>query len=208
MPPSTTKATKARCSSTTASAAIRAITGRCARGGGTKASPASRRTNCASADEAIVGENRLDAADVALGNPAGKTATIAAYRTTRRSTMAHPSFHGVFPYLVSPIDAAGQVKSDVLARLCEDLIDAGVHGLAPLGSTGEFAYLTWEQQRRVVEVVVEAARGRVPVVAGVASTTTAGAEARGRTLARAGGAGLLAMPAAYRPTGDERLSRP
>ena len=45
-------------------------------------------------------------------------------------------FHGVFPYLVSPIDASGEVKAGVLARLCDDLIAAGVHGLTPLGSTG------------------------------------------------------------------------
>ena len=44
------------------------------------------------------------------------------------------NFHGVFPYLVSPVDASGDIKADVLARLCNDLIDAGVHGLAPLGS--------------------------------------------------------------------------
>lgn len=59
--------------------------------------------------------------------------------------MAGQSFHGVFPYLVSPVDEAGKVRSEVLARLCDDLIAAGVHGLAPLGSTGEFAYLDWEQ---------------------------------------------------------------
>ncbi len=50
-------------------------------------------------------------------------------------------FHGVFPYLVSPVDADGRVRTDVLGCLCEDLIAAGVHGLTPLGSTGEFAYL-------------------------------------------------------------------
>src|ERR1044072_3481822 len=50
-------------------------------------------------------------------------------------------FHGVFPYLVSPIDASGQIRTKVLERLCDDLITAGVHGLTPLGSTGEFAYL-------------------------------------------------------------------
>mgnify|MGYP001607397112 CR=1 FL=1 len=43
---------------------------------------------------------------------------------------------GVFPYLVSPIDTAGRVKADVLARLVKDLIKSGVHGLTPLGSTG------------------------------------------------------------------------
>ena len=45
-------------------------------------------------------------------------------------------FHGVFPYLVSPIDASGHIRTDVLGRLCEDLIASGVHGLTPLGSTG------------------------------------------------------------------------
>jgi dihydrodipicolinate synthase/N-acetylneuraminate lyase len=44
-------------------------------------------------------------------------------------------FHGVFPYLVSPIDASGQIRESVLARLCDDLIKAGVHGLTPLGSS-------------------------------------------------------------------------
>lgn len=66
-------------------------------------------------------------------------------------------FHGVFPYLVSPIDADGEVEAQVLTRLCQDLIAAGVHGLTPLGSTGEFAYLNPAQRRRVVEVVVQAA---------------------------------------------------
>ena len=46
-------------------------------------------------------------------------------------------FHGVFPYLVSPIDSAGRVKTDVLGTLSDDLIKAGVHGLTPLGSTGD-----------------------------------------------------------------------
>lgn len=73
------------------------------------------------------------------------------------------TLHGVFPYLVSPIDAGGEVDAVVLEKLCDDLIAQGVHGLTPLGSTGEFAYLSWAQKRRVAEVVVQAARGRVPV---------------------------------------------
>ena len=112
-------------------------------------------------------------------------------------------FHGVFPYLVSPVDDAGEVKADVLARLCEDLIGAGVHGLTPLGSTGEFAYLSWPQRRRVVEVVVRAAKGRVPVVAGVASTTIAEAVSQAREFERLGCAGVLAILEAYFPVPDE-----
>jgi len=116
--------------------------------------------------------------------------------------MADAAFRGVFPYLVSPIDAAGDVKADVLARLCDDLVASGVHGLTPLGSTGEFAYLSRAQRRRVVEVVVGAAKGRVPVVAGVASTTIADAVAQARDYQRLGCAGILAILEAYFPLDD------
>jgi 4-hydroxy-tetrahydrodipicolinate synthase len=96
--------------------------------------------------------------------------------------MDDAAFHGVFPYLVSPVSPAGEILGEVLTRLCHDLISAGVHGLTPLGSTGEFAYLNWPQRRRVVEVVVEAAGGRVPVVAGVAATTIADAVFQAREM--------------------------
>jgi len=112
-------------------------------------------------------------------------------------------FRGVFPYLVSPVGPSGEVNAEVLARLCDDLIAAGVHGLTPLGSTGEFAYLSWAQRRRIVEVVVEAARGRVPVVAGVASTTIADATFQAREFERLGCSGILAILEAYFPIADE-----
>ena len=112
-------------------------------------------------------------------------------------------FHGVFPYLVSPVHETGEVNAKVLARLCDDLIEAGVHGLTPLGSTGEFAYLAWPQRRRVVEVVIAAAKGRVPVVAGVASTTIADAVSQAREFERLGCSGILAILDAYFPVPDE-----
>ena len=117
--------------------------------------------------------------------------------------MAPSEFHGVFPYLVSPVDADGAVKADVLARLCDDLIKAGVHGLAPLGSTGEFAYLDFAQKQRIIEVVVEAAAGRVPVVAGVAATTIHDAQRQTRAFARLGADGILAVMEAYFPIDDD-----
>jgi dihydrodipicolinate synthase/N-acetylneuraminate lyase len=117
--------------------------------------------------------------------------------------MTTSALHGVFPYLVSPLDASGEVNAEVLSRLCGDLIAAGVHGLAPLGSTGEFAYLSWPQRRRVVEVVLEATRGRVPVVAGVASTTIAHAVSQAREYERMGCDGILAILEAYFPISDE-----
>jgi 4-hydroxy-tetrahydrodipicolinate synthase len=114
-------------------------------------------------------------------------------------------FHGVFPYLVSPVDAAGQIRADVLGRLCGDLIKAGVHGLTPLGSTGEFAYLSREQRTAVVRTTIEAAQKRVPVVAGVASTSTADAVAQAKSYQKLGADGILAILEAYFPLNDAQV---
>ena len=116
-----------------------------------------------------------------------------------------PGFHGVFPYLVSPIDAADRIKTDVLGKLCDDLIKAGVHGLTPLGSTGEFAYLSSEQRTAVVQTTIEAARKRVPVIAGVAATATADAVAQARSYQRLGADGILAILESYFPLKDEQI---
>ncbi len=117
--------------------------------------------------------------------------------------MIKETFHGVFPYLVSPIDTSGEVKCDVLEQLCEDLISVGIHGLTPLGSTGEFAYLSWTQRRRIVEVVVKAAKKRIPVVAGVASTTIDDAVSQARTFEKLGCDGILAILESYFPISED-----
>ncbi len=114
-------------------------------------------------------------------------------------------FHGVFPYLVSPIDAQGRILTDVLGRLASDLIKAGVHGLTPLGSTGEFAYLSREQRAAVVQATIEAAAKRVPVVAGVASTSTADAVAQAKHYQTLGADGILAILEAYFPLKDAQI---
>jgi len=118
--------------------------------------------------------------------------------------MTH-DFHGVFPYLVSPIDAKGRIKTDVLGRLASDLIDAGVHGLTPLGSTGEFAYLDAAQREAVVRATIEAANKRVPVIAGVASTATADALNQAQTYQKLGADGILAICEAYFPLKDAQV---
>src|ERR1700761_7218451 len=114
-------------------------------------------------------------------------------------------FHGVFPYLVSPIDAAGHIRTEVLGRLCDDLIKSGVHGLTPLGSTGEFAYLSQAQRTAVVQATIEAAGGRVPVIAGVASTSTLDAVAQARSYQKLGADGILAIVEAYFPLRDAQI---
>jgi len=116
-----------------------------------------------------------------------------------------PDFHGVFPYLVSPVDQSGRVLTDVLAKLCADLIKAGVHGLTPLGSTGEFAYLNRAQREAVVRTTIEAAGKRVPVVAGVASTATQDAVEQARCWQQLGADGILAVLEAYFPLKDAQV---
>jgi 4-hydroxy-tetrahydrodipicolinate synthase len=117
----------------------------------------------------------------------------------------HTDFHGVFPYLVSPVDGDGNIRADVLGRLCDDLIKAGVHGLTPLGSTGEFAYLGREQRAAVVQVTIEAAQRRVPVVAGVASTSIHDAVAQAKAYKQLGADGILAILEAYFPLSDTQI---
>jgi len=114
-------------------------------------------------------------------------------------------FHGVFPYLVSPIDPSGHIRETVLARLCDDLIASGVHGLTPLGWTGEFAYLDAEQRMSVVRTTIETAAGRVPVIAGVVSTSTADAVAQARAYEKLGADGILAILEAYFPLSDAQV---
>ena len=114
-------------------------------------------------------------------------------------------FHGVFPYLVSPVDASGQIRERVLGRLCDDLIKSGVHGLTPLGSTGEFAYFNHAQRVAVVQTTIEATAGRVPVVAGVVSTSTSDAVAQAKAYQKLGADGILAILEAYFPLGDAQV---
>jgi len=108
-------------------------------------------------------------------------------------------FRGVFPYLVTPLDDNQSVDSAMVFKLCDDLIAAGVHGLAALGSTGEFAYLTASQKLAMVETTVAAAKRRVPVLAGVSATTIADAVRQAKVCEKAGVDGLVVAIDAYFP---------
>jgi 4-hydroxy-tetrahydrodipicolinate synthase len=107
--------------------------------------------------------------------------------------------HGIFPYLVSPLDERGRVRADVLARLVRHLIDCGVHGLSPLGSTGEAPYLSPAQREAVVAATIAAADGRVPVVPAVTAFATAEAVAEAQRYRRAGAAALVVNLQRYFP---------
>src|SRR5579859_6404604 len=75
---------------------------------------------------------------------------------------------GIFTPHMVPLDGNGRINEAELRRYVDWLIQRGVHGLYPNGSTGEFVRFTPEERRRIVKVVCEQAAGRVPVLAGAA----------------------------------------
>jgi 4-hydroxy-tetrahydrodipicolinate synthase len=75
---------------------------------------------------------------------------------------------GVFTPNMTPLDAHGDINEAELRRYVDWLIEHGVHGLYPNGSTGEFTRFTPEERRRIVEIMCDQARGRVPILAGAA----------------------------------------
>ena len=79
---------------------------------------------------------------------------------------------GVFTPNVVPLDAQGEINEPELRRYVDWLIENGVHGLYPNGSTGEFTRFTAEERRRIVEIMVDQTRGRVPILAGAAEANT------------------------------------
>ena len=111
-------------------------------------------------------------------------------------------WRGCLTALVTPF-RGGEIDFAALERLVEAQIAGGVHGLVPCGSTGESATLTHDEHIEVVEAVVRFARGRVPVIAGTGSNSTAEAIRLTRAAEEVGAAGaLLISPYYNKPTQD------
>lgn len=116
------------------------------------------------------------------------------------------SFKGVFTALVTPF-RDGAVDEGAFAALAERQIAAGVHGLVPMGTTGESATLSRAEHGRVVELCVEVARGRVPVIAGAGSNSTAEAIVQARHAKAAGAQAALVVAPYYNRPSQEGLYR-
>ncbi|MCX6874031.1 MAG: 4-hydroxy-tetrahydrodipicolinate synthase [Verrucomicrobia bacterium] len=117
----------------------------------------------------------------------------------------HPgNFHGVFAALVTPMTTADELDCTKLGAFTEHLIGQGIHGLIPLGSTGEYYALTADERERVLRTTLEAAAGRVPVVAGTNAGATREVIAYSRQAEQLGCAGvMLAAPYYSLPTPEE-----
>jgi 4-hydroxy-tetrahydrodipicolinate synthase len=114
-------------------------------------------------------------------------------------------FRGTYTVLVTPFTADGKaVDLAALKRLVEFQIAEGIHGLIPLGSTGEFLSVTPDERTAIVETVVRTAGGRVPVLIGTGAEWTRDAIATSREAEALGADGVMIIPPFYSvPTEDE-----
>jgi 4-hydroxy-tetrahydrodipicolinate synthase len=114
-------------------------------------------------------------------------------------------FHGSFVALVTPMRADGSVDEDALAHFVDWQIGQGTHGLVPVGTTGESPTLSHDEHRRVVEITIAVAAGRVPVIAGAGSNSTAEAVELVRHAKEAGANGALVVTPYYNKPTQEGL---
>jgi 4-hydroxy-tetrahydrodipicolinate synthase len=117
-----------------------------------------------------------------------------------------PDFHGVLPALITPFTEDGtDVDAEALAAIVDRLVGAGVAGLVPGGSTGEFTTLSNAERRAVIELTVEAAAGRVPVVAGTGALSTRETVELSLHAERAGATAVMVVPPFYEALGWREL---
>src|SRR3989338_8901154 len=111
------------------------------------------------------------------------------------------TYRGAYTAIVTPFTADGAVDEAALRALVEAQIEGGINGLVPCGTTGESPTLSHEEHIRVVELVVQFANGRVPVIAGTGSNSTDEAVELTREAKEAGGsASLQVVPYYNKPT--------
>lgn len=114
--------------------------------------------------------------------------------------MTQTELAGVLVALVTPFTADGsEIDAGVLEAHVERLIREGAHGLVPGGSTGEFTTLTLQERKQLTELVVKAAAGRVPVVAGTGALSTRDAVELATHAAENGASALMVVPPFYDP---------
>jgi 4-hydroxy-tetrahydrodipicolinate synthase len=113
-------------------------------------------------------------------------------------------FRGTFTVMVTPFDEAGEVDAAALAAFTGWQIEQGIHGLIPLGSTGEFLSLSQDERRLVAQTVITAAAGRVPVLIGTGAEDTREVVRASREAEALGADGVMIIPPFYStPTEDE-----
>ncbi|KAJ5655320.1 hypothetical protein N7507_007270 [Penicillium longicatenatum] len=114
--------------------------------------------------------------------------------------------HGIMVALITPFtDDQTKIDEARFRAHIEHLIKAGVHGLVPGGSTGEFTVMTTAERKQLTELCVKFAAGRVPVVTGTGSTSSAEAIELSKHAGEAGAAAVMVVPPFYDPLNLEQL---
>src|SRR5256712_3278721 len=110
---------------------------------------------------------------------------------------------GIWTPIPTPLTKRGRVDTDATRRLVDVHIESGIDGLLPLGTSGEFALLQREERKALVNVVVDQANSRVPVVAGVSDPSIENVVQLSSDAKEAGADGVIATPPYYFTTTDE-----
>jgi dihydrodipicolinate synthase/N-acetylneuraminate lyase len=116
-------------------------------------------------------------------------------------------FKGLMPAMVTPFDDRGEVDLGATEAVVERFIDAGVDGISPLGSTGEFSHLTAGERKRFATEVVRIVAGRVPLVVGVGAAGTKEMVELARHAEDVGADAVLVVSPFYWKVGEEALFR-
>src|SRR5713226_5673780 len=124
---------------------------------------------------------------------------------SRRPTRRHIMFTGCGTALVTPFQSDFSLDEAALRRLVRRQVEAGVHFLVPCGTTGESPTLTHDERRRVVEITLEEAHGKVPVVAGAGGYDTAEVTRAAREYQAMGVDGILSVAPYYNKPTQEGL---
>ncbi|KXO94098.1 dihydrodipicolinate synthase family protein [Tsukamurella pulmonis] len=107
------------------------------------------------------------------------------------------SIHGIVAYPVTPFTAAGRIDHTALHAILDRLLDGGASAIAPLGSTGEAAYLELTEWTETAASTIGHVAGRAPTVVGVSDLTTGGAVHRARIAEGLGADAIMALPVSY-----------
>lgn len=114
-------------------------------------------------------------------------------------------FHGIYPAIVTPLTGDYEIDRDATHKVVDFLIENGIHGISALGSTGECAGLSKAQRRTYIETVIEAAKGRVPVMSGANGTVFADIIADLKMAGEVGAVAALTPPPFYYPLSTEAV---
>ncbi|EAR21611.1 dihydrodipicolinate synthase family protein [Nitrococcus mobilis] len=111
--------------------------------------------------------------------------------------MSGHAIHGIIGYTITPFGTDDGLDLNALARSIDRLIDDGVHAIAPLGSTGEGAYLNEDEWQQVAKSSVDQVDKRVPTIVSVSDLTTAGTVRRARSAEALGADAVMVLPVSY-----------